>query len=124
MPFVALSENIVAVDDTRSHYYNWLVDQSKIEPDWKHAEKLFGVDVYRHGVVVEHNVPPKGSAGSCIFLHIWKNSVTPTTGCTAMSEKNIVDLIRWLDPASAPLLVQLPRPIYEELREKWRLPKL
>lgn len=125
MPFVGLSENIVAVDDPRSRYYNRLVDQSKIDkPDWKHAEKLFGIDVYKRGVVVEHNVPPKPNAGSCIFLHTWKTPEASTSGCTAMSEKNLVDLIRWLDPALAPLLVQLPRPVYDQLRDKWKLPKL
>jgi zinc D-Ala-D-Ala dipeptidase len=125
MPFVVLSEDLVAVDDPRSRYYNRLVNESKIDkPDWKHAERLFGVDVYTRGVVVEHNVPPKPNAGSCIFLHTWKTPLTSTSGCTAMSEKNLVDLIRWLDPTKQPLLIQVPRPVYNALREKWRLPKL
>jgi L,D-peptidoglycan transpeptidase YkuD (ErfK/YbiS/YcfS/YnhG family) len=123
MPFVALSEDLVAVDDPRSRYYNRLVDESKIDkPDWKHAEKLFGVDVYTRGVVVEHNVPPKPNAGSCIFLHTWKSPLTSTSGCTAMSEKNLVDLIRWLDPTKQPLLIQVPRTVYNALRDEWRLP--
>ena len=123
MPFVSLSKNTVAVDDPRSRYYNRIVDASKIDgADWKHAEKLFGVDVYKLGIEVEHNVPPKSGAGSCIFLHVWKDGATSTSGCTAMSERDLIRIVQWLDPKKHPLLVQLPRPVYAELRGKWNLP--
>jgi L,D-peptidoglycan transpeptidase YkuD (ErfK/YbiS/YcfS/YnhG family) len=123
MPFARLSKNMVAVDDPRSRYYNLIVDASKIDnADWKHAEKLFGVDVYKWGIVVEHNAPPQPGAGSCIFLHIWKNASTSTSGCTAVSERDLFKIIRWLDPEKNPLLVQIPRPVYRELRAKWHLP--
>ena len=125
MPFVALSKNMVAVDDPQSRYYNRIVDQSKIDyRDWRHAERLFGVDVYRLGVVVEHNVPAEPGLGSCIFLHIWKNLVTSTSGCTAMSERELIRVIRWLDPAKGPLLVQLPRPVYKTIEAEWNLPHI
>jgi len=123
MPFLALSPTIVAVDDPSSRYYNQIVDEAQIDSrDWKHAEKLFGV--YRLGVIVQHNVPPKPGAGSCIFLHIWKTPATSTSGCTAMSERDLVRVIRWLDPIKHPLLVQLPHPIYRMLANKWTLPTL
>lgn len=125
MPYLALSENIVGVDDPRSRYYNQLVDKSKIDRhNWRSAEKMFGVGVYKWGVVVDHNVPPRPGAGSCIFVHIWEIPSTATSGCTAMSEKDLLNVIRWLDPGLEPLLVQLPRPIYNEQREKWGLPQL
>ena len=125
MAYLPLSNNIVGVDDPASRYYNQLVDQSKIgRPDWRSAEKMILSDVrYKWGSVVKHNVPPKAGAGSCIFLHVWKDAQTATTGCTAMPEKAIVDLIQWLDPARHPLLIQLPAPIYKELRAKWDLPE-
>jgi D-alanyl-D-alanine dipeptidase len=123
MPFVALSKNVVAVDDPRSRYYNQLVDRSRIDkPDWRSAEKMFGVDVYKLGVVVEQNSPPKPGAGSCIFLHVWKTPATATSGCIAMSEEDLLDVIHWLDPARRPLLVEMPRSSYELLRAKWNLP--
>ncbi len=133
MPFIRLSKDIVCVDDPDSQYYNRIVDASKIRPpsprlrrasprDWRHAEQLFGVDVYKWGVFVEHNVPPKPRAGSCIFLHVWKTSRTSTSGCTAMSEQNLISIIHWLDPKKHPLLVQLPRPVYDGSRSKWNLP--
>ena len=127
MPFVALSKNMVAVDDPLSRYYNQIVDQSgscRIDHhDWKHAEKLFGVDVYRLGVVIEHNVPAEPGLGSCIFFHIWKDPITSTSGCTAMSERELIRVVRWLDPAKDPLLMQLPRPVYKTIEAEWNLPR-
>ncbi|MEP7015454.1 MAG: L,D-transpeptidase family protein [Verrucomicrobiota bacterium] len=123
MPYLRLTPNIVGVDDPSSRYYNQLIDKSKInDPDWKHAEKMFGVDVYKWGVLVDHNLPPTPGAGSCIFLHVWKSPATSTSGCTAMAEKHLLDLIRWLDPSQAPMLVQLPRSEYKTFRAKWNLP--
>ena len=126
MPYLALSENVVAIDDPRSRYYNQLIDKSKIKNrDWRSAEKMIlADDRYKWGVFVEHNLPPKPGAGSCIFLHVWKDPATATSGCTAMSENNLVKIIHWLNPARHPLLVQLPEAAYRKLRAKWDLPAL
>ena len=126
MPYLRLTPDIVAVDDQRSRFYNQLVNQSEINtPDWRSAERMILADHrYDLGVVVEHNIPPKAGAGSCIFLHVWKTPATLTTGCTAMAEGNLLKIIRWLDPARHPLLVQMPRPVYEKLSKPWRLPQL
>jgi zinc D-Ala-D-Ala dipeptidase len=124
MPYLPLSDNIVGVDDPQSRYYNQLVDKSQIpHPDWRSGEKMIlADDRYKWGIVVEHNVPPKPGAGSCIFLHVWKSPKTTTTGCTAMPETAALHLIKWLDPARHPLLIQLPSSIYRELRAPWHLP--
>ena len=124
MPYLPLSANIVAVDDPGSRYYNQLVDVTQVhDRDWRTAENMILNDNrYDWGVFVEHNVPPRSGAGSCIFLHVWKNRSTLTTGCTAMPEAKLLELIRWLDPSRDPLFVQLPRSIYNELRVKWDLP--
>src|SRR5438128_751417 len=42
MRYLALSPNIIGVDDPQSRYYNQLIDKSKIEkPDWRTAEEMF-----------------------------------------------------------------------------------
>jgi len=125
LPYLALSPDIEAVDDPKSRYYNQLVARSKIgSPDWRTSEHMFCAhDLYKWGIVVAHNMPPQPGAGSCIFLHVWNNP-SPTVGCTAMSEKNIVAIIQWLDPKLHPLLVQLPRLEYEQLHTKWNLPEI
>src|SRR3954447_14405403 len=116
MAYLPLSQRIVAVDDEASRFYNQLVDEAKVaKKDWQSAEQMILPDIrYKWGVVVKHNVPPKPGAGSCIFLHVWKNPETATTGCTAMPEASMVQLLRWLDPAKRPLLVQFPLRSYNE----------
>ena len=125
MTYLALSPQIVAVDDPRSRFYNQLVDTQKVrQPDWGTAERMIlGDDRYKWGIVVHHNFPPQAGAGSCIFLHVWKDPQKLTVGCTAMPERAMLDLIQWLDPTCHPLLIQLPASLYNELRSKWRLPE-
>ena len=124
LPYLPLSKNIVAVDDSQSGYYNRLIDVTKIKHrDWKTAE-IMGLSDQRYtwGVFVRHNDPPKPGAGSCIFLHVWLSPSTPTSGCTAMAEPDLRRLIGWLDPAKDPRLIQLPRSIYDERQSRWNLP--
>jgi len=66
-------------------------------------------ELYRWGILVDHNAgSPVAGNGSCIFMHIWRGPGEPTVGCTAMPAAEIEKVLGWLDPASQPLLVQLP----------------
>jgi L,D-peptidoglycan transpeptidase YkuD (ErfK/YbiS/YcfS/YnhG family) len=122
--YVPLTQQTEAIDDPRSHYYNQLVDRSKVARiDWRSSEKMRRSDaLYKWGLIVAHNPTSTPGAGSCIFLHIWKTSATLTTGCTAMTEQDLVKLLRWLDPHAHPILIQMPRANYELLRSKFSLP--
>ena len=124
LPYLALSTRIEGIDDPRSRYYNRLVDRSKVaKVDWRSSEQMRRDDVlYKWGVVVDHNPTAIPGAGSCIFLHVWKSPSSPTAGCTAMRERDLVRLIRWLDPARRPILVQMPRAVYRSIRAKYHLP--
>jgi D-alanyl-D-alanine dipeptidase len=82
-------------------------------------------DVYRWGILVDHNAnPPTPGGGSCIFLHIWYGPGQGTSGCTAMPRKQLEALLAWLDPARNPMLVQFPSTEYKKQRKHWHLPKL
>jgi L,D-peptidoglycan transpeptidase YkuD (ErfK/YbiS/YcfS/YnhG family) len=124
--YVPLTKNTEGVDDPRSRYYNQLVDRSKIaQVDWKTSEKMLRPDdLYKWGVVVAHNSSATPGAGSCIFLHIWRNPSAATVGCTAMPEPNLVKLLHWLAPAAHPILIQMPRQNYKALRADLKLPTL
>jgi D-alanyl-D-alanine dipeptidase len=100
------------------------VDRTTVSPDWNSSEHMLrSDDLYRWGVVVDHNAdPPRPGAGSCIFLHIWRGPGQPTVGCTAMPQENLESVLGWLDPAKKPLLVQLPESEYQRLKRKWKLP--
>jgi L,D-peptidoglycan transpeptidase YkuD (ErfK/YbiS/YcfS/YnhG family) len=124
LSYVPLSKNSEGIDDPRSRYYNKLVDRSKVaKVDWQSSEQMLRADVlYKWGIMVAHNSAATPGAGSCIFLHIWKNSSSATAGCTAMPEQDLVELLRWLDPAKRPLLVQMPRAEFADLRSRYALP--
>jgi D-alanyl-D-alanine dipeptidase len=124
LPYLALSRQIEGIDDPNSRHYNKLVDRAAVAKiDWRSSEQMRRDDVrYKWGVVVEHNPEKIPGAGSCIFLHVWINSSTLTTGCTAMPESDLVHLLRWLDPARDPILVQMPRANYRAIRARYGLP--
>jgi zinc D-Ala-D-Ala dipeptidase len=124
LPYLTLSKQIEGIDDPNSLYYNQLVNRSKVaQIDWRSSEQMRRDDIlYKWGVIVDHNAAAIPGAGSCIFLHIWKNSSAPTAGCTAMRESDLLRLLRWLDPARHPILIQLPRAAYRSIRSKYGLP--
>jgi L,D-peptidoglycan transpeptidase YkuD (ErfK/YbiS/YcfS/YnhG family) len=122
--YLPLTKTTEGVDDPRSHYYNQLVDRSKVaRVDWRSSEQMRrSDDLYKWGIFVAHNAAAKPGAGSCIFMHIWKNSSTPTTGCTAMAERDLLQLLRWLAPKAQPILVQMPGRDYAILQSSYELP--
>ncbi|PYP90865.1 MAG: hypothetical protein DMG65_10180 [Candidatus Angelobacter sp. Gp1-AA117] len=75
MPYLHLNSSIECVDDTASKFYNQVIDRSTVAPDWKSSEQMLRPDdLYRWGILVDHNYAPAVSgAGSCIFMNIWKS---------------------------------------------------
>ncbi len=125
LAYQSLSPDIECVDDPSSAHYNQLVDGRLISRDWHSSEQMRRQDeLYSLGVIVNHNIPAAPGAGSCIFLHVWRDADTGTAGCTAMEPENIRLLAHWLDPAQRPLLLQLPKAEYERSRRRWQLPPL
>jgi D-alanyl-D-alanine dipeptidase len=124
LPYLALGEGTECVDDSASVHYNTVVDRNAVpRVDWTSAERMRTIDLYRLGVVVGYNAQPvRKGRGSCIFLHIWRAPASPTSGCTAMPADDLETIVRWLDPARRPVLVQLPAPEYARLRRSWALP--
>jgi len=126
LDYVSLSPSIECVDDTASRYYNRIEDRASVTPDWNSSEHMRRSDeLYRWGVVVDHNAdPPQAGGGSCIFMHIWRGPGQGTVGCTAMPQAKIEALLAWIDPSSHPLLIQMPRAQYQALRKRLKLPKV
>jgi D-alanyl-D-alanine dipeptidase len=109
MPFVQVDTNFYCVDDTASAYYNTLIRQDTAKQSFNSFEYMYRHDdLYEYGVWVLHNSDPVVAAdGSCIFLHIWRNAHSGTSGCTAMQKENILRLIYWLDKKKNPVLLQV-----------------
>jgi L,D-peptidoglycan transpeptidase YkuD (ErfK/YbiS/YcfS/YnhG family) len=126
LPYTHATEKVQCVDDPTSPFYNQLVDTAQVKASWKSYEDMLLKDgQYRLGVVVDHNAAPvQPGGGSCIFVHIWKGPTTGTSGCTALEAAHVERLLRWLDPAKNPVLVQMPAPLYLSYQQQWDLPPL
>ena len=127
MPYTKLDQYTECVDDVKSSFYNRMVNRMQVGNfDWKSSEKMLAVGPqYELGVFVGYNsFPVERGKGSCIFLHIWKDALTGTAGCTAMKRQDLELLVSWLSPAKNPYLVQLAQDVYNSSRKSWNLPKL
>ena len=59
---------------------------------------------YRHFAVIHYNADPVvPGRGSGIFLHA--STGRPTLGCVSLPVPQLVAVLRWLRPASKPLIV-------------------
>jgi zinc D-Ala-D-Ala dipeptidase len=124
LPYSQLRTTTECVDDSRSAYYNAIVDRSSVpKVDWTSSEKMREIDQYAFGVHVAYNTTPtRAGRGSCIFLHIWAGPASVTAGCTAMEEGALRELLRWLAPERRPMLVQVPSGALARVRSTWTLP--
>lgn len=127
LKYLKLAEDTECVDDLNSFHYNKIVNRVQVGIfDWKSSEKMATMTPeYDLGVFVAHNSFPvvKGN-GSCIFLHVWKDANTPTSGCTAMDKADLERIVAWLDPAKNPYLVQLTKDDYAKYEKGWKLPSI
>lgn len=126
LPYLPLTTAIECVDDPASQHYNDVVDRTRVaRVDWTSSERMRQIAPYRLGVIVAYNTAPAARArGSCIFLHIWDGPGSTTAGCTALDATALDELMRWLDPAMRPAIVQLPADVYRRVSEDWQLPSL
>lgn len=127
LPYTKLDQHTECVDDTRSTFYNRIVNRMQVGNfDWKSSEKMLQMQPeYGLGVFVAYNTYPvvKGM-GSCVFLHVWEQGPGATDVGTAMDRRDLERIVAWLQPAKNPYLVQLVEDDYNYYRKSWNLPKL
>ncbi len=117
LPYLYASKNLICVDDISSNFYNQIAIVDKLP---KSYESMRREDhQYELGVVVAHNEINKKSAGSCIFLHIYKERGAPTAGCTAMSRDDLKTITKLLDRAKNPILIQIPKSSAKEIVRRY-----
>jgi D-alanyl-D-alanine dipeptidase len=127
LQYTKLDKHTECVDDVRSNCYNRIVNRMRVGNfDWRSSERMLDVgSEYDLGVFVAYNsYPVEKDRGSCIFLHIWKDSTTGTEGCTAMDRRDLERIVAWLSPEKNPYLIQYPTGVYTRSSKKWNLPKL
>ena len=113
LPYLHASEELICVDDSDSYFYNHIIQKNGDEKSFEYMKRQD--TQYKYGVVVKHNAKAKARRGSCIFLHIQKDINASTAGCTSMSESDMKKIIKWLDKAKNPLLIQIPKSSSREL---------
>ncbi|SFV58589.1 Gll0911 protein [hydrothermal vent metagenome] len=115
-PYSVYKQTDHCIDDSKSEFYNTIVDSTKIKKDYKSFEHMrLKNNLYKYGITVNHNPNQVANAGSCIFMHIKSKSGGGTAGCTAMKEGAIITILKWLKKDKKPLLLQLPQ---EEVAKK------
>lgn len=105
---ITIKSTTLCVDDPKSKYYNQIIDAKQIKQhDWQSAERMHDYPVhYRVGIVVNYNTNhPQPGVGSCIFLHVKPKTSHATAGCVAMPEREMISILRWVDPGKHPLVI-------------------
>lgn len=128
MPHQTTTATLHCVDDGKSAHDNRIIDERDVTRGadgglpWTSSERMLRKDaLYTLGVVVDHNPARTPGFGSCIFLHVWRAPDKATVGCTTRPHEQLRDIVAWLSGAQHPLLVQLPRAVYDERRTPWGL---
>ena len=124
--YTHIIESLIGIDDSESIHYNKIIDRDKIKSvDWKSSEILKRKDhVYKWFFRINHNIENIKGSGSFIFFHIWRNSQSPTLGCTAVSEKNIISLIKWIRPGTNIQYVLMTKKDYKNFYPSGDYPKI
>ena len=78
MPYVSLTPTVECVDDASSKFYNRVVDRATVAPDWNSSEHMLRPDeLYRWGLVVDHNTEPVTPGFRIVHLHAHLDGARP-----------------------------------------------
>jgi L,D-peptidoglycan transpeptidase YkuD (ErfK/YbiS/YcfS/YnhG family) len=97
-PYRRIDASDVWDDDPSSPLYNLWVDDQYANPGA--SPEPMDVSAYDYGAVIGYNTARTPGLGSAIFLHI--NIGTPTAGCVTLPVSELLEILRWLNPAAAP----------------------
>jgi L,D-peptidoglycan transpeptidase YkuD (ErfK/YbiS/YcfS/YnhG family) len=104
LPYHLSQPNDWWVSDVNSSQYNTLQNcvKSACPFNTSVSEHIYyEVPYYNYAVVMDVNRwPAVPGGGSAYFLHVTDH--TPTAGCVAIDQANLIKVMRWLDPAQHP----------------------
>lgn len=104
LPFRQITSDDVWVDDSNSALYNTWQSRSATNGQWRSAENM-NIPAYNYGFVINYNTDRTPGAGSAIFFHV---SDMYTNGCTGTDQQDVISILKWLDPAKNPVIIQSP----------------
>lgn len=100
------------VSDAKSQSYNQILPE-KPAGDVE-GEDMGATALYRQGLFIGYPSDAAERAGSCIFVHVWRSSSSPTAGCVALAQSDVEFVQRWSAGKSAHIAI-LPRAEAESL---------
>lgn len=116
--FFQAKPTTLCIDDSDSKLYNTIVTLPLQNNSIKSFEWMKRQDnLYKYGMIINHNPNNIPKNGSCVFFHIQHKNETPTSGCTAMQEKNLKNLLSWLHHDKNPILIQIPQQSCSEIEK-------
>jgi L,D-peptidoglycan transpeptidase YkuD (ErfK/YbiS/YcfS/YnhG family) len=125
IPFIETHPFLEYIDDPKSMYYNMCVDVRDIKnKDWQSSEKMVRDEdpLYHFGLIVGYNeAPVRPGRGSCIFIHRWQDSMTPSSGCTVMNPDHLDMIAQRLEQKKNPMLLQGTYEYIQKLSKKLHL---
>ncbi len=126
-PYHQVTERDAWIDDpTLGLPYNHLytLPPDAPFPAWWPKEHLhLGDFAYQWLIIIEHNyTDPDPTLGNAIFFHVRRGEHYRTAGCTTMKLDDLEKLVKWLDPAANPMLVELTKADYLRFGQEWHLP--
>ena len=97
----------ICVEEPRSQSYGRIVDSSAVEKGIKFDE-MAAEKLYRKGVIVDYPADAANKAGSCIFIHVWREPGKGTAGCVALNEGDVGDLQGWASEKPTAIAILTP----------------
>ena len=104
LPFIQSTADDKWIDDPASDEYNTYVRGRTSANSFEHL--LLKSIYYKYCMVIEYNTHPvvKGK-GSAIFFHLADDVYTPTAGCIAINEKDMLRILQWFQPGKKKVIL-------------------
>jgi len=102
--YVQLQPDSVCVEDPSSPAYNTIAS-GNVVGRVNRKENMRQIPLYRRGLIVDYPTDAANKAGSCIFMHIWKNASSGTHGCVVMPEERVAALQKFANQSSTAVAV-------------------
>ncbi len=107
LPYKKVTNDDYWISENEKDSYNiWIHREGGPDKDWTNFEYM-KIDPYKYGAIINYNMDGNKVVGngSGIFLHV-KGKNDYTSGCTALSEDDLIKVLKWLSPEKRPLIVQ------------------
>lgn len=106
LPYIDADENTYCCGD--NNFYNQMIDISEHPHDCSDGEHIIDyTPEYNYGIFIDYNKDGTPGLGSAIFLHC-AGANTYTGGCIAVSENNMVTILKAADANARIIIDYMP----------------